>query len=375
MATFYAATLVKNKLVSLLMKYPTINAIGIGAVDMLAPLSQMEACVNVYTTSATVQTNMPKSITVLAEGRSEAVQVITRPATTFSMGNRGSLGQTFGFAANQGVPNASSRFTERIRPAIAGYSVGESEDAGTLGLVVTEQNQPGELFIFSNNHVLVFSNQGRALTYQPGGFDQAPSAATLIGSVNSFLSLDEVGSNLVDVATAQPFRSSDLAPLYATVGEVPGWVTAFQVGDRLKKVGRTTGAVSGVVEAVNVTARVDYTEDQLGILLFNKQTLIRADQFGQQIDLPGDSGSCWLREDNNLAAAVNFAGEATPGGTLSLSYNVDWALEALGLAVARINGSAGQRVEVQRSPNFFAFTPPLTPSERAQLRSRVIRFS
>lgn len=226
----------------------------------------------------------------------------------------------------------SSPFQRRIRPVIAGFSVGSPNVSGTAGLIVSDKRRPGSRFILSNNHVLVNENSTRtSLTLQPGGADGGTIKNDTIGRVDRFVRLRKKGTNFMDAALAKPRRPSLLFPAYAVYRKVPGYVRSYRIGDRFKKVGRTTGAVNGIVESIHTDIQVDYGDyGGLGTITFKNQSVIRGKR---PVSLDGDSGSVWLTRRGNLAAAVNFAGSNE--GRLSIAYPVDWFMEVFGTRVAK----------------------------------------
>lgn len=175
------------------------------------------------------------------------------------------------------------------------------------------------------------------------------------------MQLNKNGSNLVDAALSIPLRNKLLSPTYATVGQIPGHVTTYRIGERFMKVGRTTGRVTGVVESVNTTIRVNYGRS-LGTITFNNQTIIR----GQRpVSLPGDSGTVWLRQADRYAAAVNYAGSVD--GRISVSFPVQWPMQRFGVRVATSVG-AGKIRTVRASRANPAFAKILTAKELASLK-------
>jgi hypothetical protein len=147
---------------------------------------------------------------------------------------------------------------------------------------------------------------------------------------------------------------------------VPGYVTAYRVGEKLKKVGRTTGLVNGRVESVHTDLQINYG-GSLGILTFEDQSVIRGTT---PVSLPGDSGSVWLRQSDNYAAAVNFAG--TADGRLSIAFPVQWFMQAFNTRVARPIG-AGRVRRTQTGSSTRSYTRQLTREELSRLKPRTTR--
>ncbi|MNE71836.1 hypothetical protein D3C80_1677380 [compost metagenome] len=130
----------------------------------------------------------------------------------------------------------------------------------------------------------------------------------------------------------------------------------YKVGDRFKKVGRTTGVVTGTVESIHTDIKVDYGDyGNLGTIQFKNQSVIRGKR---PVSLGGDSGSVWLTCRRNFAAAVNFAG--ADGGLLSISYPIDWFMKVFKSRVARPSNNRICRPNRTKSRSFI-YIRPLSP--------------
>lgn len=253
-----------------------------------------------------------------------------------------------------------ARFEQRVRPVIAGYSIGYPGISGTAGLIVKNPDR-ARYFILSNNHVLNRSNSNAITrTIQPGGADGGNSRTDLIGRKFRYVKLNQT-RNFVDVANSIPFSRGSISAVYALIGDIPGHYTSYRVGWNLKKVGRTTGFVRGTVESVNTDVLVDYGDyGGLGTIPFLKQTIISSDS---PISLPGDSSSVWLNATNNFATAVNYAGSSD--GLISVSFPIDWAMRALNLRTSRPNGTNGRIIQIGSSA---MSAPTLTNKEEKFLK-------
>lgn len=264
-----------------------------------------------------------------------------------------------------GIPS-SRRFKGRIRPLVGGYSIGTETESGTAGLIVSRVGFPRSRFILSNNHVLVNDNSCRiSPTIQPGGADGGTIKRDLIGHMDRFVKLNKRKVNYLDAATSKPLRRNLLKPSYAVFGTVPGHIRTYRVGDRFKKVGRTSGVVTGIVDSIHTDIQVGYGDyGNLGTITFKNQSVIRGKR---PVSLPGDSGSVWLTRSDNQAAAVNFAG--SNDGFLSISYPVEWFMQVFGDRVAR-SGKCGIKRSRKSNQNFLS-TRPL--SSKVLSTIRVIR--
>ncbi len=232
------------------------------------------------------------------------------------------------------------RYTGKLRPAKGGISIGHKDiTAGTFGCLVTKN---GETFILSNNHVLANSNAGEIgdAILQPGPADggsvardqigtlaefvpisfggggtpippNCPIAKFVAGTVNTFAKV--YGSshrvkayrteafetpNMVDAALASPLSNDDVTAEIIDIG-FPTGDAGVDLGDNIKKSGRTTGFTEGTVSQIHATISVQYGAGQIAI--FEEQIIsgIRSDG--------GDSGSAILNDANEVVWLL-FAG-------------------------------------------------------------------
>lgn len=354
MASFYKAYKLKQRYARRLLKQKGIHGIGVGYLNPSKPAKG--AAVIVYAGKVSAASAHRKK----GEKRGKQRLMPSIPGKLkASVPVR--LIRSSRFKKNASLPSA---FRRRIRPVIAGYSVGTRDASGTAGLIVSDNNRTGRRFILSNNHVLVNENTSRvSLTLQPGGADGGTVTRDTIGRVDRFVRLRKNGNNYLDAALSKPRRNSLLSPSYAVYGRVPGYVRSYKVGDRFKKVGRTTGAVTGTVESIHTDVQVNYGNyGGLGTITFKNQSVIRG---RRPVSLNGDSGSVWLTRRGNLAAAVNFAG--SDGGRLSIAYPVDWFMDVFGTRVAR-PGRQTLVLPARGSKQKYISTRPMSRQAAAKLR-------
>ncbi len=224
-------------------------------------------------------------------------------------------------------------YRKKMRPCPAGYSVGTRKWSGTIGLIVINDPQRTQLYICSNNHVLNNDNStGYTEILQPGGADGGISPRDTIGRLDRFIRLEKKKDNYMDAATAIPRSNSLLDPRYGRNKLVlPGHYLQYRVGWRLWKAGRTTGDVEGVVDSVHTDVRVNYgSYGGLGVITFKDQTIVKG---VNPVSIAGDSGSCWLRKDDNFACAINYAGPRD--GKYSICFPINWFMSAFKCKVAR----------------------------------------
>lgn len=353
MATYKEALRAKANLLKRWNRMPGVVGIGIGFAN--GKNRKNGLCVVLYTVnaSAAVMKTCPRCVSVKAKNKKLNTRV---PVRIIASGR---------CSCHPRVPRAAAprNLRMRIRPVVAGYSVGYQGIAGTAGLIVRGAIRRARRFLLSNNHVLNRNNSsGYTRTMQPGGADGGRPARDTIGRLYRFVRLRRNQVNYMDAAISIPRSNNLLAPRYARVGRIRGYVRSYAVGTRLKKVGRSSGFVTGVVTSVNTDILVDYgSYGRLGTIRFRNQTVI---QGSRPISLAGDSGSVWLT-GNNYAAAVNFAGSAD--GRLSISFPVQWALQAFGVRPA----GAGAAVSSVRQRRGAASTRALTRAELRQIKARI----
>jgi hypothetical protein len=205
--------------------------------------------------------------------------------------------------------------TQRIRPAIPGYSVGRALDAGeagTFGMVVRLKGQPTPLYLLSNSHAIAasgFANKGDAVI-QPGSYDGGTASADTIGTLANWVPLifsDTGFPNLVDAAIAE--LTADIAsPSIALLGWPKGVNTGLTRGTYVQKVGRTSTLSVARVQDVDLRVPSTYPNGsgKLGRVGFSDQVLVTYYSTG------GDSGSPVLDMDNNIVG-LHVAGSETIG--------------------------------------------------------------
>ena len=254
-----------------------------------------------------------------------------------------------------GVIYAQQEPTGRFRPAPGGVSVGHvAITAGTLGCWVTKN---GQKVMLSNNHVLADSNaaeigdpilqqgpfdQGRfpqdhianLTEFVPISFEGEPSPCRFANAVISVFNLGcevinsntrykvakvQAEDNLVDAAIAVPLNPADVKDEILNIGQIQGSVPG-ELGMSIKKMGRTTGFTTGVIQQVDVSANVQYGAGQ--IALFTDQLLAGAMSQG------GDSGSAVLDENNRLTGLL-FAGS----DTTTIINRIENVFSALGISL------------------------------------------
>jgi S1-C subfamily serine protease len=243
---------------------------------------------------------------------------------------------------------------QRQRPLVCGLQIQNVDDdarqtkagklqkgyiiIGTLGCFVTLAS--GEPAMLSNNHVLAGENRGRKgqdRILQPGSltFTSSDHAATLTEFImlnpspaNARPALGTVVYNDVDAATATLEDKSSFAQAYLPVRSLPQphSVAAPRVGDKVFKVGRTTGLTHGTVTAVHsVVGPIDYDPGPCW--------------FKDQIEIVGDDGILFSDHGDSGSAIVSTTGEVVGllyagNGTQTYACPIQAVLAALNCALA-----------------------------------------
>jgi S1-C subfamily serine protease len=235
---------------------------------------------------------------------------------------------------------ATPWYRSKNRPLLIGSSVGFLGTgfimAGTLGCFV-RKGKSDSLYILSNNHVLADENRYKkgGTIVQPGELDGGRAPADAVAKLSAFIRLDPAKTNLVDCAIARlngPVQAN-ISKLTG-IGKLAGVIARnLDVGDRVSKVGRTTGMRHGKVTAVELDGvAVGY---DIGTITFDNQIEIEGTGARSFSDA-GDSGSL-IVDDDLLAAGLLFAGGdhgGSNGKGLTYGNPIDVVLSALKVKLA-----------------------------------------
>ena len=215
-------------------------------------------------------------------------------------------------------PLAIAWYRKDQRPPLIGCSIGHfAITAGTLGAFVRWNNR---LCVLSNNHVLANENAAREgdAILQRAVSDGGTLGANTVGWLAHFIPLQRNAPTLVDAAVARlddrffPAKPGLLKAIVSGKDRMISTATPdlLDVGDLVRKVGRTTGATRGRVTAIemdNVVVKYD-----IGNVRFDDQVEIEG-AGKQSFSDGGDSGS--LIVNGRMApVALLYAGSET-GGT------------------------------------------------------------
>lgn len=250
-----------------------------------------------------------------------------------------------------GVIRALQDRTDKWRPAPGGVSAGHfAITAGSTGPVVKKQSIRYSL---SNNHVYANSNQADIYDaiFQPGAHDGGANT-DIIGQLAAFVPINFTGDsstcpitrfvtwcfnglaslfhryariggysselNKVDAAICRPVEDTDLSDEILGIGKPAGFnTTELQVGQFVKKSGRTSGVTEGFVIYTEAAINVMYGDR---LAAFEDQVVVTA------ASEPGDSGSAVLNEVNEVVGLL-FAGS----DTVTIINKIGNVIDGLGL--------------------------------------------
>jgi hypothetical protein len=261
-------------------------------------------------------------------------------------------------------PAAAANTSWQQRPIQLGTSGGNINDGtlfyccgGTLGALVEDGTTK---YILSNNHVLArlgAASAGEAII-QPGLIDQAPvcyeDAADTVAHLSDFVQLRFLGQqgspmNAADAAIAEVVAGAvDPDGLILDIGRIGSQTAAPQVGQAVKKSGRTTGLTRGTVGSIKVTVDVGYSDECGGavtrVARFKNQILINAQGFSAG----GDSGSLIVEDADESPRAVGLLFAGASDGSFTVANRINDVLSALNVTLIggqSQNGSGTGTVE------------------------------
>lgn len=212
---------------------------------------------------------------------------------------------------------------DRCRPLVAGISAMHKDgSACTLNLLFHDV-ETGGLLVAQNNHCAALENTANVgdAILQPSPYDGGVDGSDTIGYLYKYVELHyseftcpfrdvfhriyrtfvSVPENRVDIAFFEP--SVDMRQEVLDHGSITGKITPL-IGDRVWKVGRTSGYTEGVVSDLDFNGVVQYSR---GVVMFTDCILVEGDGFLQ----PGDSSSPVQLGNRNVGAG--FAGSDTFG--------------------------------------------------------------
>jgi hypothetical protein len=218
-------------------------------------------------------------------------------------------------------PRAGACSTNRMkrqRPVVAGVSAGHYKiTAGTIAYFCRSTrpgDDPGRVFVLSNNHVFANVNQGKAGDdlYQPGTADGG-TPASHIAELARWVEIKLGGrlANRVDASIGGLLPSIAHTLTICSIGAVKGTAQAVD-GMKVRKHGRTTGYTEGEVtdDSYDALVGMDH-EDPNVVALFEDQMRVQRIEPYSAIGLGGDSGSLVVRKQDAAAVGLYFAGPSS----------------------------------------------------------------
>lgn len=207
--------------------------------------------------------------------------------------------------------------SNRERPIYAGSSISHLYvTAGTLGGFFLDSD--GEVVVLSNQHVIAGDTMkgqfGKApkkgnATIQPGTFDGGTVNDTF-AHLKAWVPLKK-RDNTEDSAIAKVDNVSQIVNEIRGLGKINGFGKTY-VGQKVQKVGRSTGHTTGKVISINASVCVDYG----GIVKCFNNCIVTTN-----MSAGGDSGSILLDKSMN-AVGLLFGGSETVSIYNPISYPV-----------------------------------------------------
>jgi hypothetical protein len=253
-------------------------------------------------------------------------------------------------------PQAASFVPERglIRPLVCGLQIQNVDDddrqrkagslqpgfiiIGTLGCFVLLAD--GSHAILSNNHVLAGENRGlkgKDRILQPGNltFTAAQHVATLTDFIalspspnNARPARGNVVFNAVDAAVARLEQGMAFTQTYLPARQQPApqGLGTPMVGDKVFKIGRTTGLTNGTLTAVSTV---------VGPIAYDPGNC----WFNQQFEIVGDNGTMFSDHGDSGSAIVSTTGQVlgllyAGNGTQTYACPIQTVLAALNCTLA-----------------------------------------
>lgn len=201
----------------------------------------------------------------------------------------------------------------RLDPLKGGTSIGQEGSAsyGTLGLVVFDQQR--NPYILTNYHVAVPAGETPGYVIQPSKTDEGVDVVDRIGSVSDY-NIDEYGD--FAIVNIDPGHRSFSTVLLS--GDNILSVKEAEIGDLVKKIGRSTDTTYGVVSAVGTFA-IDYSAWGLGTITMQGFEFIPLVDPNEVISEEGDSGACVYIESEGAALGILTASFSSPSITFACS--------------------------------------------------------
>ncbi|MBI1745407.1 MAG: trypsin-like serine protease [Acidobacteria bacterium] len=277
------AMMVQSKYEAALFQNPNVRAVGIGRQN-----DTQEWIVSVYVSPGTVPSEIPATLDDF-------------PVRVKESGAIYALDGGAAHRRQQGLPVLLGASTSNTLGCLA----------GTLGFKVCDSADPSVTGYVTNNHVAVAAgsylcpNEAPRWSWQShlGRYDlDCRPNALIIGFLERFVRINFRGENRVDAAFVKEFGANTVSEEILDIGFPTRTPRNADVGDMVRKSGRTTGDTTSQVTEVNATVEVSY--GSCGTTFFTGQVI--ADNAAVFVDA-GDSGSPVVDASNNPVGLV-FAG-------------------------------------------------------------------
>lgn len=198
---------------------------------------------------------------------------------------------------------------------------------GTIGAIVTDNDDPNTRMILSNYHVLVADGNA-----QPGDAIECPSGS---GQVVAHLSERWSLSAKTDAAMAVIDNRSNSVCEILGIGPVAGVANITDIemmissGSRVRKMGSKSGLTEGKIIANDQIAPMGYQHIK-GPWKLNNQLQIEAIPPGTLFSQEGDSGSC-IVDDFGRVVALLVGGD----GRYSYATPIEIILNELNISICQ----------------------------------------
>lgn len=291
-----------------------VHAVGIGKKIVENQVTD-ELAIRIYVVQKLAESAIPPRDLLPAQIDGITCDVIESPPAFIQSLNPGVTEPQPAPVVNVLAANCSEDRRRRQRAFGAGISVAHHDvTAGTIGYFCRSTrpgDNPNDIFILSNNHVLANVNQGAAgdAVLQPGPADGGVNT-DLIARLHRFVRIRLGGdvSNRVDAAIARVVPDVDHNSSICGIGSISGTEQGVEEM-RVLKHGRTTGLTEGVItdESVDQLVGMSHTDPSI-VGRFERQLRIERAGTSNVIGLGGDSGSLVVSRDNHAAVGLYFAG-------------------------------------------------------------------
>ena len=226
-------------------------------------------------------------------------------------------------------------WTGRYRPVVGGVSTGPLHPwAGTFGCLVRDA-KTGEIYGISNNHVWAADMEGLPNMAEKGepiiqpGVVDGGTIADQIGTLEKWIPVKK-DNNYVDAALMKPSDPTLVSPEVKEIGKPLNPVEP-EIGDVIRKAGRTTELTYGKVESNNYT--VDVCEPETNVCWTFYDTVFASPTPPSTTFVePGDSGSSSFQYDLNGVIGLVFAGSEAGDGVICKAKHITKLLNVYFLA-------------------------------------------